>query len=127
VALASRQHQAAVTMAEAAVSAAPEMGAAWVALGQAHKFSGQAEEAERAYRRAVRLDGMNALARIGLGELMIASRRPEEAVVEYDLALRRQPALVAAHMGWAMRWPRRAERGRSGALPAGARAASATG
>jgi tetratricopeptide (TPR) repeat protein len=99
VALASRQHQAAVTMAEAAVSAAPEMGAAWVALGQAHKFSGQAEEAERAYRRAVRLDGMNALARIGLGELMIASRRPEEAVVEYDLALRRQPALVAAHMG----------------------------
>ncbi len=34
VALASRQHEAAVKMAEAAVAAAPEMVVAWVALGQ---------------------------------------------------------------------------------------------
>jgi uncharacterized membrane-anchored protein len=37
VALASRQHQAAVKMAEAAVAVAPEMVVAWVALGQALK------------------------------------------------------------------------------------------
>jgi tetratricopeptide (TPR) repeat protein len=57
------------------------------------------EESERAYRQAIRLDGRNALALIGLGELKIASGRAEEAVVEYELALRRQPTLVAAHMG----------------------------
>ena len=75
VALASRQPQAAVRMAEAAVSAAPEMVAAWVTLGQAQRVSGQVEESERAYRQAIRLDGRNALALIGLGELKIASVR----------------------------------------------------
>jgi tetratricopeptide (TPR) repeat protein len=99
VALASRQFDAAVTMAAAAVDAAPEMGAAWVALGQALKSAGRIEEAERAYGQAIRLDGMNALARMGLGELKNAAGRPEEATREFELALKRQPALAAAHLG----------------------------
>ncbi|HMD77820.1 MAG TPA: tetratricopeptide repeat protein [Terracidiphilus sp.] len=99
VALASRQPEAAVKMATAAVTAAPEMCTAWVALGQALKAAGRSGEAERAYEQAIRRDGMNALARMGLGELMIATGRPEEAVREFDLALRRQPALVPAHLG----------------------------
>jgi tetratricopeptide (TPR) repeat protein len=99
VALASRQPEAAVKMATAAVTAAPEMGTAWVALGQALKAAGRSGEAERAYEQAIRRDGMNALARMGLGELKIATGRPEEAVREFDLALRRQPALVPAHLG----------------------------
>ena len=51
VALASRQTEAAVKMAAAAVAAAPEMGTAWVALGQALKAAGATEEAEQAYER----------------------------------------------------------------------------
>jgi tetratricopeptide (TPR) repeat protein len=99
VALASRQSEAAVKMASAAVAAAPQMGTAWVALGQALKSAGRNEEAESAYLHVLRLDGMNALARMGLGELRLAAARPQEAAAEFELALRRHPVLLAAHMG----------------------------
>jgi tetratricopeptide (TPR) repeat protein len=99
VAIASRQSEAAVTMASAAVQAAPRMGTAWVALGQSLKAAGRIEEAEKAYAQAIRLDGMNELARLGLGELKVATGRAEEAIADFELALRRRPALVAAHLG----------------------------
>jgi tetratricopeptide (TPR) repeat protein len=99
VALASRQTDAAVKMASAAVDAAPRMGTAWVALGQALRAAGRMEDAERAYRHAICLDGMNALARMGLGELQTATGCAAEALIEFELALRRQPALVGAHLG----------------------------
>ena len=99
VALASRQREAAIQMARAAVEAAPGMGTAWVALGQALKAAGQFEQAEAAYGQAIRLDGMNELARLGLGELKVATGRPTEAFVDFELAIRRRPALVAAHLG----------------------------
>jgi tetratricopeptide (TPR) repeat protein len=99
VALASRQTEAAVQMASAAVASAPELVTAWVALGQALKGAERHEEAAKAYEQAIRFDGMNALARLGLGELKIAAGRPEEAVAEFELALKRSPALIAAHLG----------------------------
>jgi tetratricopeptide (TPR) repeat protein len=99
VALASRQPQAAVQMAEAAVSAAPMMGTAWVTLGQAMKNAGRNADAEHAYWQAIRLDGMNPLARAGLGELLISTGHAEEAIKEYELALRKDPAMISAHMG----------------------------
>jgi tetratricopeptide (TPR) repeat protein len=99
VALASRQPEAAVKMARAALAVAPRMGTAWVALGQALKADGRSDEAERAYRQAIRLDGMNALARLGLGELMLAAGHPQDAMKEFELALRRQPELAPALMG----------------------------
>jgi len=99
VALASRQTEAAVKMASAAVASAPEMVAAWVALGQALKAAERREEAEKAYGQAIRLDGTNALARLGMGELKIAAGRLEEAVAEFEFALKRRPALIAAHLG----------------------------
>jgi tetratricopeptide (TPR) repeat protein len=99
VALASRQAEAAVEMASAAVASAPELVAAWVALGQSLKAATRHEEAAKAYEQAIRLDGMNALARLGLGELKIAAGRPEEAVAEFELALKRRPVLIAAHLG----------------------------
>ncbi len=86
-------------MATAAVAVAPGMGSAWVALGQAFKAAERSEDAERAYREAIRLDGMNPLARMGLGELMIAAGHPDEAIAEFELALTKHPALVAAHLG----------------------------
>ncbi len=99
VALASRQTAAAVQMSMLAAAVAPHMGPAWVALGQALKADGRGEEAEGAYRQAIRLDGMDALARLGLGEMHIAAGRAEEAAQEFELALRRRPALVGAHLG----------------------------
>ncbi|MGD0734463.1 MAG: tetratricopeptide repeat protein [Terracidiphilus sp.] len=99
VALASRQHDAAIKMALAAVDAAPRMGTAWVALGQALKAADRCEEAEGAYRQAISMDGMNALARMGLGELQMATGHADEAEREFELVLKRKPALVGAHLG----------------------------
>jgi tetratricopeptide (TPR) repeat protein len=101
VALASGQFEAAVKMATAAVHAAPEMGNGWVALGQALKAGGRNRQAEDAYAQAIRLDGMNALARMGLAELKLATGHAEAALGEFELALKRQPALVGAHLGLA--------------------------
>jgi tetratricopeptide (TPR) repeat protein len=99
VALASRQFEAAVKMAKAAVDAAPEMAHAWVALGQSLKAAGRSGEAEHAYNEAICRDGTSTLARMGLGELKIASGRPEEAAKEFELVLKRQLAHVGAHLG----------------------------
>jgi len=99
VALASNQNAAAVQMAKAAVTAAPRMLEAWVALGQAFKAAGQPKDAEKAYCKAIRLDGMDALARMGMGELRLADGQPEEAVREFKMALQRRPTLVGAHLG----------------------------
>jgi protein O-GlcNAc transferase len=96
VALASGQPEAAVKMAHAAVAAAPELITTWTALGQALKSAARSDEAERAYDQAIRLDGTNALARMGLGELKIAAERAGEAMREFELALRNQPALVSS-------------------------------
>ncbi|HSZ17662.1 MAG TPA: tetratricopeptide repeat protein, partial [Terracidiphilus sp.] len=82
-------------MAGAAVAAAPTMETAWVALGQAWKVAGRNGEAERAYREAIRLNGRSALARMGLGELLLAAGDPESALCEYGVALQRSPALPA--------------------------------
>ncbi len=86
-------------MAAAGVAAAPAMGAAWVVLGQALKAAERMDEAERAYAEAIRLDGMDVLARMGLGELKIATGRAGEAIREFELALERRPAMIAAHLG----------------------------
>jgi len=100
VALASGQTDLALQMASAGTAAAPAVGTAWVTLGQALKAAGRIQEAERAYRQAIRLDGMNPLAHLGLGELELACERPEEAAREFELALRRGPSLAGACLGW---------------------------
>ena len=56
VALASRQHEASIQTAKAAVAVAPAMDLAWVTLGQAVKAAGRCEEAKQAYLEAIRLD-----------------------------------------------------------------------
>ena len=99
IALASRQSAAAVEMAAAAMAVAPNMGTAWVALGQALKAENRVDESEQAYQQAIRLDGVDSLAHIGLGELQLSTMRPEEAAHEFELALKRRPELAAAHLG----------------------------
>ena len=99
VAMASRQTDAAVKIAYAAVAVAPEQVAAWIALGQALKASERYDEAAQVYEQALRLDGANALTHYSLGELKIAAGRPEEAIAEFELALQRKPKMVAALLG----------------------------
>jgi tetratricopeptide (TPR) repeat protein len=114
VALASRQPDAALAMAQAAVAAAPNASAIWVVLGQALRAAkrnengqdttgqdatGRAEAARRAYETALKLDARNALAHTGLGELKIAAGRPEEALADFEAALSLDASLLAARMG----------------------------
>ncbi len=99
VALASRQPEAAVQMAQAAVTAAPGFGVAWVTLGQALKAAGRLADAEQAYSHAISLDGMNVLAHTGMGELRLAAGDATRALVSYDLAINGNPTLAAAHLG----------------------------
>jgi tetratricopeptide (TPR) repeat protein len=99
IALASGQAASAVLMAQAAVAVAPAMGPAWVALGQALRAESRNADAEKAYMAAARIDGMDPLARLGLGEVRLAGDRPEDAIIEFDLALHRDPGLVSAHLG----------------------------
>ena len=102
LALAGRQTESAIRMASAAIVVAPKVGNAWVTLGQALLAANRQEEAEQAYLAAIRLDGMNAFARMGLGELKIGAGLPQEAMAHYELALRRDHALVPALLGmWA--------------------------
>jgi tetratricopeptide (TPR) repeat protein len=99
VALASRQPELAVQMAAAGAAAAPRMVTAWIALGQAAKAAGRFDQAGRAYAQAIGLDGTNALARMGRGELLLAREEPEAAAREFELALKRQPTLAGASLG----------------------------
>jgi tetratricopeptide (TPR) repeat protein len=99
VALASRQFEASVQMAKAAVAAAPAMDVTWVTLGQALKAAGRCDEAKQAYLEAIRLDGTSPLAWIGMGELLMAEGLPEQALDAYEFVLRRRPAMATAHMG----------------------------
>jgi tetratricopeptide (TPR) repeat protein len=98
VALASRQFEASVQMAEAAVAAAPAMDVAWVTLGQALKAAGRFDEAKQAYLEAIRRDELSPLAWIGMGELLMSEGLPEQALNAYEFVLRRRPAMAAAHL-----------------------------
>lgn len=99
VALASKQTQAAIAMAQAAVASNPKFGIAWVTLGQALKAADRADDATQAYLQAIALDGMNALAHMGLGELYLSTCKAEHALIEYDRAICSNPALASAHLG----------------------------
>ena len=99
IALASRQPQSALQLASAAVAAAPHLVLAWVTLGQAARAASLPADAEQAYQQAIRLDGTNPIARTGLGELLLLAGRADEAIPHFELAIRSQPAMAAAHLG----------------------------
>ncbi len=99
LALASGQIENAIRMASEATNVNPGMSAAWVALGQALKVSGRFAEAEQAYLNSIRLGGSNQLARMGLGELKLASGQLEEAIPEFEMVISRVPWFACAHLG----------------------------
>ncbi len=99
VAQASGQGKAALEVAAAAVASAPASLHAWVALGQALTAELRFDEAERAYARALRIDGADALVRLALGEMKTTCERAQEAIAEFRQALKRRPRWAVAHLG----------------------------
>jgi cytochrome c-type biogenesis protein CcmH/NrfG len=72
---------------EALEQRAPNRPAIWVQLGHALKEAGKVAEAERAYRRAIRLDERNTAALVPLGQLLRQQGQDTEAVSVYRHAL----------------------------------------
>jgi len=99
VAMASRQNDAAIRMAARAVQVAPQLGTAWVTLGQAMKAANRLVDAENSYRQALRLDGMNPLAHTGLGEISVIQNDGLAAIRHYEFAITKQPDMISAHLG----------------------------
>jgi len=99
IALATRQHDAAVRMAQAAIATSPQMASAWVVLGQALRAANRPQESKDAYRTALHIDNNNALAHSGLGEFNITVGNPEEALQHFTRANEQNPNLTAARMG----------------------------
>jgi len=66
----------------------PERGFLWVRLGNLYRHSGQNERAQTAYERAIELDPTDIEAHCMLGELLIETGRPLEAVPHFHAVLK---------------------------------------
>lgn len=82
----------AARLAEAASTLAPDLAAAYQALGAARRQMLKLDEAAAAYRRALELDPKSALSRRTLADLLRAQGKPDDALALY----REQLALDAA-------------------------------
>jgi len=69
--------------------------------GLARYNAGDLEGAERCWQEAVRLSWLNVSARLGLGKLLAARGRAEQALRQYREALEVKPGYGKAHMNMA--------------------------
>jgi tetratricopeptide (TPR) repeat protein len=99
VALAGRQTEPAVRLAQAATAAAPNLAAAHVALGQVLRASGRLDSANDAFETALGLDPVDPLALAGLAEVDLAAGRVQQAMVRYRIVLGGHPGLAPALLG----------------------------
>jgi protein O-mannosyl-transferase len=70
---------------------------AYILLGRALARDGQTEDAMLAYREALRRQPLNADARGGLADALLARERFDEAIGEYEEYLRAMPGSATAH------------------------------
>ena len=89
----------AARVAQQAVTLAPEMAAAYDALGLALHISLRLDEAASAYKRALELDPKTASARRSLADLNRAAGKPTEALALYREQLTIDPADKGARTG----------------------------
>jgi tetratricopeptide (TPR) repeat protein len=76
-----------------------------VQQARAHEAANEDDLAARRYTEALTIDGLNAAAWLGLGELRMRAGEPSEAERVYTAALERLPLLVEALLGRAhARW-----------------------
>jgi tetratricopeptide (TPR) repeat protein len=97
--LSVEQPAEAARLAEAASRLAPDMAAAHLALGRAHRIALQLDKAEAAFRRALQLDAQSAGARYNLADLARAAGKPEEALALYRQLLTAAPQDRGAQNG----------------------------
>jgi protein O-mannosyl-transferase len=82
---------------EEATARAPASADAWYGLGDAHRFAGRMDEAERAYLQALEQDPGHADARVNLGIARAELGDEAGAREAWMEALRRQPSNCKAH------------------------------
>ncbi len=78
---------------------APEMPAAYQALGAANHIGLRLEEAITAYKRALELDPKSVRSRRSLADLLRATGKPEEALARYRELLQAEPGDALARTG----------------------------
>ncbi len=89
----------AARLAEQATKLAPDMAAAYDALGVALHISLRLDEAAAAYKRALELDPKTPLARRSLGDLNRAAGKTSEALASYRDQLANDPSDKSAQAG----------------------------
>jgi len=73
------------------VEAAPDFAAGYVGLGKSLAAAGEAGLAQKAYRKAIRIDPDDANAHYNLGVTLFYQKKPEEAAVEFEAARALEP------------------------------------
>lgn len=89
----------AARLAEMAVKLAPEMAAAYQALGVSRHIAFHLDDAIAAYTRAVELDPKSERSRRSLADLRRATAKPEEALALYRELLKDEPTDILARSG----------------------------
>lgn len=69
---------------------------AWIAAGLAHEQAGDLAQAERAYRRAIRLDPSDPIAQLNLGNVLLARGRTDAAAERFAQAAALDPDCALA-------------------------------
>jgi tetratricopeptide (TPR) repeat protein len=78
------------------LTAAPAEAAEWIARGVAHEAAGRLKDAERAYRRAIRIAPSDAAAQFNLGTVLLARKRPQAAAERLAQATALDPTMAVA-------------------------------
>lgn len=108
----------ALEVARRALELAPSWKSA-VALAMAHQARGDVDAALDAYKRALELDPADPSARLDVGDMLLAARRPEESLRAYEDVLEREPrhpwaypsaCLLRARLTGDVRWRDELER-----------------
>lgn len=89
----------AITAYSDAVQHDPNNGGAYYALGVAQLKQGEMEQAKKSLARASELSPNNPLPEGMLGQLEYRSKRYDQALVHYNLALQRNPEYIQGHFG----------------------------
>jgi eukaryotic-like serine/threonine-protein kinase len=99
-----RMRPRAIAAAIAALQIDPELGEAHAALAYAKHYDWQWEAAGREFRRAVDLDGGNALVRVWYANYLVSLGRVDEAVVQVETARQLDPLslVVVTNAGWTL-------------------------
>ena len=75
----------------------PEDTASLFTLGLISKKEGDYKEAERYYQKVLERNPQNSLARVNLGNVYCAIKKPDQAIEQYQQALALKPSSAAAH------------------------------